>query len=134
MVIALALALRVVRSICDYCGPKDGGFDVWYRGAFWGGLDVGPGLLILLAAIFYLATHIWQDGKEVRDAQSKRRDASHELRIAMISERAYFDAERRGFARGEAERVRDWLEAEEEVDAEARRKTVVSRLKDFLWR
>ena len=42
-----------------------------------------------------------------------------ELRERMIAEAAYFRAERRGFNGGDA--VRDWCEAEAEIDARLRR-------------
>jgi len=41
-----------------------------------------------------------------------------EERKQRIREAAYFEAERRGFAPGHA--IKDWLEAEEEVDAASR--------------
>lgn len=37
-----------------------------------------------------------------------------EIRLQMIAEAAYYHAEHRGFAAGEA--MQDWLEAEREID------------------
>ena len=37
-----------------------------------------------------------------------------EIRLQMIAEAAYYRAEHRGFAAGEA--LQDWLEAEKEID------------------
>ena len=50
-------------------------------------------------------------------APSARRlpPVSADERLRMIAEAAYFRAERRGFQEGDP--TRDWLEAEEEIDA-----------------
>jgi hypothetical protein len=54
-------------------------------------------------------------------------------RQQMIAEAAYFRAERRGFAGGDA--VRDWCEAEAEVDARLRQiedEELVARIEEIL--
>ena len=60
---------------------------------------------------------------------------SNGQRQQMIAEAAYFRAERRGFAGGDA--VRDWCEAEAEVDARLRRQLeeegeLVARIEEML--
>ena len=50
-----------------------------------------------------------------RPAAPKPLPITEEQRRAMVAERAYFKAERRGFVGGDP--VRDWQEAEAEVDA-----------------
>ena len=50
---------------------------------------------------------------------SSQNKATSGLRERMIAEAAYFKAERRGFNGGDA--VRDWCEAEAEIDAQLRR-------------
>lgn len=50
---------------------------------------------------------------------SSRQETTSEVRQRMIAEAAYFKAERRGFNGGDA--VRDWCEAEAEVDGRLRR-------------
>lgn len=52
---------------------------------------------------------------------STQQDAMNDQRRQMIAEAAYFKAERRGFNGGDA--VRDWCEAEAEIDARLRRGT-----------
>lgn len=52
--------------------------------------------------------------KNVSDAPS-RRPVSAAERARMIAEAAYFRAQRRGFGNGDP--VRDWAEAEAEIDA-----------------
>jgi hypothetical protein len=49
------------------------------------------------------------------EAAPSPRIVSSEQRHAMIAERAYLRAERRGFAGGDP--VTDWIESEKEVDA-----------------
>ena len=54
-------------------------------------------------------------------------------RQQMIAEAAYFRAERRGFAGGDA--VRDWCEAEAEIDAQSREaedEQLVERVQEIL--
>jgi hypothetical protein len=48
-------------------------------------------------------------------ARARRAPITEEQRQAMVAERAYYKAERRGFRGGDS--VRDWYEAESEIDA-----------------
>ena len=52
---------------------------------------------------------------KVRDRARRVETITEEQRRSMIAERAYFKAERRGFAGGDA--LQDWCEAEAEIDA-----------------
>jgi len=50
-----------------------------------------------------------------RPSRARKPIITEEQRQAMVSERAYFKAERRGFVGGDP--IQDWCEAEAEVDA-----------------
>jgi hypothetical protein len=50
---------------------------------------------------------------------SAQRDPGHDSREKMIADAAYFRAEQRGFQNGDP--LKDWLQAEAEVDARLRR-------------
>src|SRR5690606_25185502 len=58
-----------------------------------------------------------------------------ERRRQMIAEAAYFRAQQRGFSGGEDDALRDWLEAEREIDERLRRMEIerfVERLEEVL--
>ncbi|HEY8521933.1 MAG TPA: DUF2934 domain-containing protein [Gammaproteobacteria bacterium] len=62
-------------------------------------------------------------------------EVSAERRRQMIAEAAYFRAQRRGFGGDEGDALRDWLEAEREVDEQLRRLEIerfVERLEEVL--
>lgn len=64
---------------------------------------------------------------------SSQQNVTSDQRRQMIAEAAYFKAERRGFSGGDA--VRDWCEAEPEVDARLRQLEdgqLVARIEEVL--